>query len=94
MVSVFKSAIEVGEAIPESARCVLLGECTHGTEEFYQYRADITKFLIENRGFKLVCLEADWPFIWHVNEFAHRRRTKMFPEGAKFPEVPNQLPCA
>ena len=33
--------------IPESATTVLLGECTHGTEEFYQLRADISKFLIE-----------------------------------------------
>ena len=50
----FKSALEVAAAIPESARCVLLGECTHGTEEFYNYRAEITKYLIDTRGFQLV----------------------------------------
>ena len=27
-------------SIPETAATVLLGECTHGTEEFYQIRAE------------------------------------------------------
>ena len=31
---------------------VLLGECTHGTQEFYQIRSDLTKNLIE----KFFCL--------------------------------------
>lgn len=43
------------------ARVVLLGECTHGTAEFYRARAAITRRLVEHHGFTLVCLEADWP---------------------------------
>ena len=33
-----------------------------------------------------MCFEADWPFMWHVNEYVHRRRTNIFPKGARFPE--------
>jgi erythromycin esterase-like protein len=43
------------------AGCVLLGESTHGTAEFYATRAHITKRLIEEKGFAAVAVEADWP---------------------------------
>lgn len=43
------------------ARVVLLGEASHGTSEFYQARAAITKRLIERHGFNIVAVEADWP---------------------------------
>lgn len=43
------------------AGCVLLGESTHGTAEFYAVRAHITKRLIEEKGFAAVAVEADWP---------------------------------
>src|SRR6267378_8331191 len=42
------------------ARFVLLGEASHGTHEFYRERAQITKRLIEEKGFAAVALEADW----------------------------------
>jgi protein-L-isoaspartate(D-aspartate) O-methyltransferase len=43
------------------ARVVLLGEASHGTSEFYRARAAITKRLIEEHGFTIVAVEADWP---------------------------------
>jgi erythromycin esterase-like protein len=43
------------------ARIVLLGEATHGSAEFYQARAAITRRLIEKHGFNIVAVEADWP---------------------------------
>lgn len=43
------------------ARLVLLGEATHGTHEFYEMRARISRELIERRGFDFVAVEADWP---------------------------------
>jgi putative phosphoribosyl transferase len=43
------------------ARVVLLGEASHGTSEFYRARAAITRRLIEQHGFCLVAVEADWP---------------------------------
>ena len=43
------------------AGCVLLGESTHGTSEFYALRAHITRRLVEEKGFRAVAVEADWP---------------------------------
>ncbi|MFV3415954.1 erythromycin esterase family protein [Pseudomonas nitroreducens] len=43
------------------ARVVLIGEASHGTAEFYQARAAITRLLIERQGFNIVAIEGDWP---------------------------------
>ena len=50
-------------------RFVLLGEASHGTHEFYQERAMITRRLIEERGFTAVAVEADFPDVNRVNCF-------------------------
>jgi erythromycin esterase-like protein len=52
---------------------VLLGESTHGTREFYRERARITRRLIEERGFTVIAVEADWQDAFDVNEFIHGR---------------------
>lgn len=41
------------------SRVVLLGESSHGTAEFYEMRARITKELIEKKGFTIITAEAD-----------------------------------
>src|SRR5947199_4581909 len=67
-----RSPQDVMEPIVEmigDARIVMIGEASHGTHEFYDYRAQITKRLIEERGFTAVCAEADWPDAWRVNRF-------------------------
>lgn len=56
------------EAIGE-ARFVLLGEASHGTHEFYEERARITRRLIEEKGFTAVAIEADWPDTYRVNRY-------------------------
>jgi erythromycin esterase-like protein len=48
---------------------VLLGEASHGTHEFYSTRAEITKRLIQEKGFQAVAVEADWPDAHRVNRF-------------------------
>jgi erythromycin esterase-like protein len=48
---------------------VLIGEASHGTHEFYQTRAELTKWLIENRGFRTVAVEADWPDALRVHRY-------------------------
>lgn len=53
------------------ARFVLLGEATHGTHEFYQARAALTRRLIAEHGFTAVAVEADWPDALRVNAFVH-----------------------
>ena len=46
---------------------VLLGECTHGTEEFYEIRSDISKNLIMDYGYRVIFIEAEWPDVYRVN---------------------------
>lgn len=51
------------------ARFVLLGEASHGTHDFYDARARITKRLIEEKDFNAVAVEADWPDAYRVNRY-------------------------
>ncbi|MDB6169276.1 MAG: erythromycin esterase family protein [Verrucomicrobia bacterium] len=55
------------------ASLVLLGEASHGTEEFYASRAAITRRLIAEKGFNAVAIEGDWPDAYRVNRFVHGR---------------------
>lgn len=57
-----------------SARFALLGEASHGTDEFYHERCEITKRLITQRGFTAVAVEADWPDAYCVNEYVRAGR--------------------
>ncbi|MDB5462468.1 MAG: putative erythromycin esterase-like protein [Phenylobacterium sp.] len=61
------------------ARVVLLGEASHGTSEFYRARGEITRWLIENHGFSIVALEADWPDARVFDAFVRYRPA---PKGA------------
>lgn len=56
------------EAIGDS-KIVLLGEASHGTSEFYSVRAELSKRLIEEKGFTLIAVEGDWPSSQQVNRF-------------------------
>ncbi|WP_172370960.1 erythromycin esterase family protein [Sporosarcina jiandibaonis] len=51
------------------ANIVLLGEASHGTSEFYSVRAEISKRLIEEKGFSIIAVEGDCPPSRHVNKF-------------------------
>lgn len=46
---------------------VLLGGAWNGTHEFYHARAEITKRLIQEKGFTAVTVEVDWPDAYRVN---------------------------
>jgi erythromycin esterase-like protein/predicted phosphoribosyltransferase len=61
--------MEALEEIIGDARIVLIGESSHGTHEFYEARAEITKWLIEKQGFCAVAAEADWPDAYRVNRY-------------------------
>jgi erythromycin esterase-like protein len=52
---------------------VLIGEATHGTHEFYQARAEITRRLIQEKGFTIVAVEADWPDAYRINRYVQER---------------------
>ena len=60
------------------ARYVLLGEATHGTSEFYQWRATLSRRLIEAHGFSFVAVEGDWPDCYRVNRYA-----KLYPDSGE-----------
>jgi protein-L-isoaspartate(D-aspartate) O-methyltransferase len=70
------------------ARLVLLGEATHGTSEFYRARAELTKALIQRRGFDFVAVEADWPDAARIDDYVlgdgHHSRVPLTP-FARFP---------
>src|SRR5438552_15571384 len=51
------------------ARVVLLGEASHGTQEFYHERARITKRLIQELDFNAIAIEGDWPDAYRVNRY-------------------------
>jgi erythromycin esterase-like protein len=51
------------------AKVVLLGEASHGTAEFYEARAAITKRLIAEHGFSFVAIEGDWPDAAQVDAY-------------------------
>lgn len=55
------------------ARFVLLGEASHGTSEYYGWRAGVTRRLVAERGFSFVAVEGDWPDCFRVNRWVKGR---------------------
>jgi erythromycin esterase len=51
------------------ARYVLLGEASHGTSEYYTWRADLSRRLIREKGFSFIAVEGDWPDCYRVNRY-------------------------
>jgi len=51
------------------AQIVMIGEASHGTSEFYTIRAELSKKLIEQKGFQLIAVEGDWPSAQAVNRY-------------------------
>ncbi|HVS95617.1 MAG TPA: erythromycin esterase family protein [Puia sp.] len=51
------------------ARIVMLGEASHGTHEYYQWRTAITRRLVEEKGFNFIAVEGDWPDCYRLNRF-------------------------
>src|SRR4051812_13356927 len=68
-------------------RVVLLGEASHGTSEFYRARAAITRRLIEDHGFTIVAVEADWPDAAAVDRYVRHRpaQARAEPPFQRFP---------
>ncbi|RYZ30885.1 MAG: erythromycin esterase family protein [Chitinophagaceae bacterium] len=52
-----------------NARIVMLGEASHGTHEFYEWRAAITKRLMQEKGFDMMAVEGEWADSYRVNQF-------------------------
>ena len=52
-----------------NARYVLLGEASHGTSEYYTWRAELSRRLIREKGFSFIAVEGDWPDCYRVNRY-------------------------
>ncbi len=48
---------------------VLLGEASHGTSEYYTWRARLSKRLLQEKGFSFIAVEGDWPDCYAINRF-------------------------
>src|SRR5258705_5046292 len=68
----FDGTSDVPDAVIDlvgDAQFVLIGEASHGTHEFYKFRAEITKRLIAESGFSAIAAEADFPDAYRVNRY-------------------------
>src|SRR5215216_6126339 len=59
-------------------RIVLLGEASHGTSEYYEWRRRITERLIHEKQFSFIGVEGDWPDCYALNRYA-----KDLPDGGR-----------
>ena len=55
-------------SILKNKKIVMLGESSHGTAEFYEWRKIISLELLRNHGFDFVAVEGDWPPCEKVNQ--------------------------
>lgn len=53
----------------KNKRIVMLGEASHGTEEFYKWRSQISKRLIKDHGFNFIAVEGDWPDLYRLHKY-------------------------
>ncbi|GAA0535996.1 erythromycin esterase family protein [Chitinophaga japonensis] len=51
------------------SKIVMLGEATHGTHEYYTWRTAISKKLIQEKGFRFIAVEGDWPDCYRINRY-------------------------
>ena len=56
-------------ALVGQARVVALGEATHGTREFFQLKHRMLEFLVEEMGFRVFAIEANWPECLAINDY-------------------------
>ena len=65
------------------ARVVMLGEASHGTHEFYEARATLTKRLVQEKEFNMLAIEGDWPDAYTVHRYIHGQHgSSESPRGA------------
>lgn len=72
MSDILNACKDIHKSIPDDNEIILLGECTHGTNDFYEVRANITKQMIQ-KGYRVILLEAEWPDIIILNNYIQGR---------------------
>ncbi|SDG67985.1 erythromycin esterase family protein [Psychroflexus sediminis] len=72
-------------------KIVMMGEASHGTHDYYNWRAKISKLLMEEHGFDFVAVEGDWPACYELNrhvknyEDAEEETKKVLKEFQRWP---------
>jgi len=51
------------------ARFIAIGEASHGTHEFYGWRAALSRRLIEQQRIDWIGVEGDWPDCWRIDRW-------------------------
>src|SRR5687767_7858154 len=71
------------------ARYVLLGEASHGTSEYYTWRAAISTRLILEKGFDCIAVEGDWPDCQRIHRYVsgHHENGASAEDGATARDV-------
>lgn len=52
-----------------NASYILLGEASHGTHEYYAWRAALSKRLIKEKQCSFIAVEGDWPDCYKINRY-------------------------
>jgi erythromycin esterase len=52
-----------------AASYVCIGEASHGTHEYYRWRATLSRRLVEERDVTWIGVEGDWPDCWRINRW-------------------------
>jgi len=77
-------SLEGLEAYLGQKKIVMLGEASHGTQEFYYWRRILSQALITNHGFSIVAVEGDWPDCMKITEWV--KGGEMEPSQFKTPQ--------
>ena len=71
----FNNSNSIISNIPQQCQYLLLGGSTHGTEQFYKIRSDITKQLIQYNNFNIILFETDWFNMYNINQYLNNKHT-------------------
>ncbi|MBM3632847.1 MAG: erythromycin esterase family protein [Alphaproteobacteria bacterium] len=79
----------------KDAQVVLLGSASHGTNECYQMRAEITQHLIKEKGFHAIAIEGDWTAAYKVNTYIKNKdkAVSKYKALASFDHFPSWMWC-
>ena len=64
----------VRRAAPSQIVC--LGEASHGTSQFYRWRALLSRRLIQSQEIRWIGVEGDWPDCWRINQWVRGGSTR------------------
>ncbi len=57
------------KSVLKDVRIVALGEATHGTREFFQFKHRMLEFLVKQMGFNVFGIEASFPACQRINDY-------------------------